>query len=86
MYKAGSKLKNCFYILAETKKERGKEYYYFSEGYQLTGFDFEKFLNCIKEGVILIDFDARTGHNHGTKFRIRQNNWTKLYKECQRIF
>jgi hypothetical protein len=31
------------------------------------------------------DFDARTRHNHGTKFRIRQNSWHHLYSEIERI-
>ena len=31
-------------------------------------------------GNILVDFDARTGHNHGTKFRMRQNCLAKLYE------
>lgn len=85
MYKAGSKLKNTFYVLAENKWENDEEYFRFCEVDILTDFDFEKFLRCIEKGVILIDFDARTGHNHGTKFRIRQNNWPELYKNCQKV-
>lgn len=53
MYKAGTKLKNSFYVLADNKWE---------------------------------GFDARSGHNHGTKFRIRQNHWPDLYKSCIRVF
>ena len=45
---------------------------------------FEKFLTCIEEGAILIDFDARTGHNHGTKFRIKQGYWKNLYANVER--
>ena len=30
-------------------------------------------------GDILVDFDARTGHNHGTKFRFRNNKLFELY-------
>ena len=33
----------------------------------------------------LVDFDARTGHNHGTKFRMRQNCLPNLYEESQVI-
>lgn len=32
-------------------------------------------------GNILVDFDARTGHNHGTKFRMRQNCLPNLYEK-----
>ena len=31
-------------------------------------------------GNTLEDFDARTGHNHGTKFRMRQNCLPNLYR------
>lgn len=79
MYKAGSKLKNTFYILAENKWEGEEEYFLFDDVLILTDFYFEGFIRCLKKGVILIDFDAidfdaRTGHNHGTKFRIKQNH------------
>lgn len=39
----------------------------------------EKFIQAIDDGNIYIDFDARTGHNHGTKFRINPKIVTNLY-------
>ncbi|MFH1477598.1 MAG: MvaI/BcnI family restriction endonuclease [Verrucomicrobiota bacterium] len=42
--------------------------------------------NCLENGNVLVDFDARTGHNHGTKFRIRQGQWANLYSETKQIF
>ncbi|MCX6811630.1 MAG: MvaI/BcnI family restriction endonuclease, partial [Candidatus Berkelbacteria bacterium] len=65
-HKAGTKLLNCFYVQAEVKKERGKEFYRYCKVTMLQEFDFQKFLKAIEEGNILVDFDARTGHNHGT--------------------
>lgn len=47
----------------------------------LQKFIFEGFLKTIEEGNILVDFDARTGHNHGTKFRLRQNCLPMLYEK-----
>lgn len=47
--------------------------------------NFEGFLKCLEEGNILIDFDARTGHNHGTKFRLRQNHFIDLYEKVTEI-
>ncbi|HEY6042021.1 MAG TPA: MvaI/BcnI family restriction endonuclease [Anaerolineae bacterium] len=38
----------------------------------LSGYTFESLLSCIEEGIIFVDFDARTKHNHGTKFTIKQ--------------
>jgi len=45
----------------------------------------ENFLESIENGQILVDFDARTGHNHGTKFRLRQNALPALYSKAQRL-
>jgi hypothetical protein len=47
----------------------------------LQKFSFKGFLKALEEGKILIDFDARTGHNHGTKFRMRQNCLPMLYEK-----
>jgi transposase-like protein len=46
----------------------------------LENFSFEKFLTAIEGGAILLDFDARTGHNYGTKFRLRQDAPPLLYE------
>ncbi|MFA5012745.1 MAG: MvaI/BcnI family restriction endonuclease [Ignavibacteria bacterium] len=79
--KAGTKLINCFYVQAEVKKENDKEYYSYCKVLMLQKFNFEGFLNSIENGNILVDFDARTGHNHGTKFRMRQNCLPELYEK-----
>ena len=47
----------------------------------LQQFSFDGFLRAIETGKVLIDFDARSGHNHGTKFRLRQENLPLLYNE-----
>lgn len=85
-HKAGSKLKNCFFVRAETKKHGGHEHFHYVEAYKLAEFDFKKFLDRLEEGTILVDFDARTGHNHGTKFRIRKGAFQNLYANINRIF
>ena len=85
-HKAGTKLLNCFYIQAEVKKKAKKEFYHYKKAQMLELFDFEKFLKAIGEANILIDFDARTGHNHGTKFRLRQNCLPMLYKKSTVLF
>lgn len=85
-FAVGTKLKNCFYIIAESKMLDKHEYFRYDSLYMLSEFSFEKFLSCIEEGVVLIDFDARTGHNHGTKFRIRQGSWSKVYNDVRKVF
>ena len=79
-HKAGTKLLNTFYVQAEVKTERGKEYYKYSKVMMLQKFSFDGFLRALEQGKILVDFDARTGHNHGTKFRLRQDCLPILYK------
>lgn len=82
-HKAGTKLLNAFYVQAEVKKDKEtkKEYYHYSKVLMLQRFNFDGFLKQLSAGNILIDFDARTGHNHGTKFRLRQNYLPELYEK-----
>ena len=81
-HKAGTKLLNCFYVQAEVKRKDGKEYFKYSKIMKLQKFSFEGFLHELEKANILVDFDARTGHNHGTKFRMRQNCLPNLYEKA----
>lgn len=83
--KAGTKLLNCFYVQAAVKKFSGKEFYKYEKIMMLSKFNFDGFLRGLESGNILVDFDARTGHNHGTKFRLRQNCLPDLYGEVKVI-
>lgn len=84
-HSAGIKLLNCFYLGADVQKNKGNEYYKYSEITMLMGFSKDKFLEGIEKGLILIDFDARTGHNHGTKFRIREDKIPELYSDIRQL-
>ena len=83
--KIGTKLINCFFVQAETKNENGSQYYHYNNVLMLKNVDKEKFIEAIEKGVIYIDFDARTGHNHGTKFRIKSKNIPMLYSEALKV-
>jgi len=84
--KISSKLHNTFYVTAEVKREEGQEWFRFSKLETLRVFSLEGFISCLKEGTAFVDFDARTGHNHGTKFRIKQNMIPSLYRELDLVF
>ena len=84
-HKAGTKLLNAFYARAEVKRENGKEYYKYSSVLMLKKFSFDKFLIELNKGNIYVDFDARTSHNHGTKFRMRQNRLPDLYETASEV-
>ena len=51
----------------------------------LKDFDFEKFLERIESNDVVVEFDARTGHNHGTKFRWYDTIFLELYSEATTI-
>ncbi len=85
IHKAGTKLTNCFYVIAEVKKENSIEFYSYTDIYMCENLDIEYFVKTISDGNILIDFDARTGHNHGTKFRLKTGKLTSLYKKITKI-
>ena len=82
-HKAGTKLLNCFYVQAEVKREKNVEFFLYKNILILEKFDFEKFLVAIENGAVLVDFDARTHHNHGTKFRLRQDRLPDLYGQVR---
>jgi len=84
-HKAATKLLNCFYVRAEVKREHGREYFWYKEIIILQKFSLHNFLKAIEGARVLVDFDARTGHNHGTKFRLRQDSLPDLYDEATRI-
>jgi len=84
--KAGTKRINCFFVEADAKKVDGSEHYKFVRVLMLKKFLFQNFLKQMEEGNVLVDFDARTGHNHGTKFRLRSNSMLpSLYEEAHRV-
>lgn len=84
-HKAGTKLHNMFFVQAEIRQEGAKEYFRYSKLLILQKFSLEKFIEALEKGFLLVDFDARTGHNHGTKFRLRQDCWPDLYDFVQMI-
>jgi len=84
-HKAGTKLLNTFYVQAEVQKIRGREHYRYSKVMMLQKFSFKGFLKAIDEAKIYVDFDARTGHNHGTKFRVREDSLPDLYEKVTTI-
>lgn len=84
-HKAGTKLLNSFYVKAEVKTEHKKEFYKYTKMLMLQKFSFEGFLKAIEGGKILVDFDARTNHNHGTKFRLRRDCLPMLYEKSTTV-
>lgn len=80
--KAQTKLHNCFLVVAERKRVKRKTYFHFYKALMLKNLQKDSFIDGIRQGLVYIDFDARTGHNHGTKFRIVPRDIPRLYKEA----
>ena len=69
------------YVKAETKHISGYECFKYNEIEAYVDPTLERFLALVESGAIYVDFDARTGHNHGTKFRIRPAAKNDLYQQ-----
>ncbi len=83
--KIGTKLTNCFFVKAAVKKENSKEYFCYNSVLMLKNVNLQNFITSIENGLIYIDFDARTGHNHGTKLRVRYNDIPSLYQTVVQV-
>ena len=89
------KLKNLFYVSAETKTDKKDvEYFYFNKADIYESPSFTKFLNMLDKGLIM--FDIRIGsyqsgknygkaHDHGSGFRILEKNLCKLYSKHEKV-
>lgn len=84
-HKAGRKLPNCFYVIADNKTEKGREMFFYEKIYKLSNFSLNKFVEAVANGTIYIEFDARTGHNHGSKFRMKNGKLPELYDNVEII-
>lgn len=78
-----TKLLNCFFVIAEEKREKGHRYFHYFKAYMLKNFSIQKFAEALEAGNIVFEFDARTGHNHGTKCRIAESLVPSLYEEAK---
>lgn len=88
------KLKNLFYVNAETASIDMKEHFHFNRAEIFTNPTLEKFLKLIDEGVIM--YDIRIGsyksgrnygkaHDHGSGFRILERNLHLLFENHENI-
>lgn len=89
IHKAGTKLHNCFFVEANVRKQTVagilQESYHYQNIFMLKGLDVSRFVKSLDEGNIVVDFDARTGHNHGTKFRLKASHLKDLYAEVTQL-
>lgn len=84
------KLPKVLYVKAETRGSGPNEEFWYDEAWLLSGFDFDNFVQLLKEGIIVIDIrigqypDGRT-HDHGTGFRVFPDKLDLCFSHRKRI-
>lgn len=78
--KLQTKICNLMYVRADTRIIDGYECFRYNQIEAYIDPTLDRFLEVMERGDIYIDFDARTGHNHGTKFRIRPSAKNEIYQ------
>lgn len=86
-----SKLRRLIFV--EGKYNSKKKEVSYTKATALWDLDILKIIQLIQEGIIIIDFDARTQsatnnnvRDHGTKFRIKSNELPRLYSSSRIIY
>ena len=82
------------YAKAHSRGSGANEEFKFVEAYEVSGFDYDAFVSLLEQGKIYIDLrigqyhggakDGQT-HDHGTGFRIKENDQSLLFKINKRI-
>jgi hypothetical protein len=87
---AFSKLNSLFFVTAEREKKRVHEYFHFTNATIFNNPTFQKLIELIKNGKIMVDIrlgiyssgkNKGKAHDHGTGFRIKSNHLNLLYKD-----
>ena len=83
--KVSTKMLNAFLVEAETLSDTGRDYFRVHSVFTLQGFGIDGFMHGVESGAVYVDFDARTHHNHGTKFRLRTHLLRTLYQYVDQV-
>jgi hypothetical protein len=78
---AYKKLAHLVYSRADSKKVKGDEYFKYSEITIYTNPIQGAFIDSVRNGDVRIDFDLRSKHDHGPKFRIKHTLLNSLYRD-----
>lgn len=77
-----TKLNHTLLVYYKKKKDKnGKNLYWYDEAYLMKEVRMDKIPELIANGSLVLDFDARTHHNHGTKLRIKKSKAKDLFTE-----
>jgi len=84
------KLPKLLYVKAETRGKGSNEEFWFNEAWLLNGFNFNNFVQLLKDGVILVDirigqYPNGRPHDHGTGFRVLPDKLDLCFSHRERI-
>lgn len=79
------KLDHTLLVMFKKKTVNGKKFFSYEEGIISNNLNFDMVCKLFNDGIIVVDFDARTRHNHGTKFRIKKNCLVNLFDNVRII-
>ena len=80
-----AKLNNTLMCSFETKRIGGNEYFKVVEAFIYKNFMSSRLESLFNNGHVVIDFDARTRHNHGTKLRVRKDKLGNLFEFSSKV-
>jgi hypothetical protein len=80
-HKAQVKISNVVFVTAKRERREGEEFFLYDKVALLSGFNFDRFVNALESGEVKVDFDVRTGKNHGVKFRTTKARFPTLYNQ-----
>jgi hypothetical protein len=75
------KLSHTLLAFYKSKNEAGIKHYQYNEAFLMKDVITSAIVPLIVEGSMAIDFDARTRHNHGTKFRVKRSETRRLFTD-----
>ncbi len=81
----GRKFLNCFFVKCDEAVIDGMQHFRYTEAYILEDVNVQSFMKGVENGDVKIEFDARTGHNHGTKMRMLENDIPDVYSKVTRV-
>ncbi|HEX8890321.1 MAG TPA: MvaI/BcnI family restriction endonuclease [Pyrinomonadaceae bacterium] len=78
------KLNHTLLVYYKKKKDKaGRNLYWYDEAYLMKTVRMDQIPKLITDGSLVLDFDARTHHNHGTKLRIKKSKARELFTEFE---
>jgi hypothetical protein len=76
-----NKLDHTLLCKYRTRENNGIKQFKFSSAHLFKNFIPSKIGSLFDDNALYVDFDARTGHNHGTKFRVTQSSLPLMFDD-----